>query len=98
MTMPAPGTDRLGGWHRFGLCVGVDPEVFFPSHGDLGAQARKVCAACAVRDRCLSYATAADEFGIWGGLDRQERRNLKRRQHRRNAAAHARDSSAGGVA
>ena len=56
------------------------------------------CAACAVRGKCLNYATAADEFGIWGGLDQQERRNLKRRQHRRNAGIHARDSSAGGAA
>jgi hypothetical protein len=38
------------------------------------------------------------EFGVWDGLDQQERRNLKRRQHRRKAAIHARDSSAGGAA
>ena len=32
-----------------------------------------------VRGDCLNYATEADEFGIWGGLDQQERRNLKRK-------------------
>ena len=88
ITMPAPA---LGEWHSRGLCIGEDPEAFFPSHGAPGTGARQVCAACRVRDECLSYATAADELGIWGGLDQQERRNLKRRQQRRNAAARATD-------
>jgi WhiB family redox-sensing transcriptional regulator len=98
ITMPGPSVPALGKWHSRGLCVGADPEAFFPSHGDPGTGARRVCAACQVRNECLSYATAADELGIWGGLDQQERRNLKRRQQRRNAAAQPRGSSAGGAA
>ena len=86
ITMPGPSVPALGEWHRRGLCVGEDPEAFFPSHGDPGTGARRVCAACSVRDECLRYATAADEFGIWGGLDQQERRNLNRRQRRRRHA------------
>jgi WhiB family redox-sensing transcriptional regulator len=98
ITMPGPASPALGKWHSRGLCVGEDPEVFFPSHGDPGAAARTICAFCLVRKECLIYATAADELGIWGGLDQQERRNLKRRQQRRNAAARASGSSAGGTA
>ena len=96
--MPGPAASALGEWHSRGLCVGEDPEAFFPSHGDPGTGARQVCAACRVRDECLSYATAADELGIWGGLNQQERRNLKRREQRRNAAAQTKASSAGGTA
>jgi Transcription factor WhiB len=71
------GRDGGGGrleWHGRGLCVGDDPDAFFPSHGDPGMRAREICAACPVRADCLKYATAADEFGIWGGLDQGERR------------------------
>jgi WhiB family redox-sensing transcriptional regulator len=98
ITMPDPAAPALGEWHSRGLCVGEDPEVFFPSHGDPGAGARTICAACLVRNECLSYAKEADEFGIWGGLDQHERRNLKRREQRRNAAAWASGSSTGGTA
>lgn len=87
--MHGPAAPALGKWHGRGPCAGEDPEAFFPSHGDPGAGARRVCAACSVRDECLGYATAADELGIWGGLDQQERRNLSRRRRRRNAAVHA---------
>lgn len=83
IVMPDPALPSLGewhdrGWHGRGLCVGEAPDVFFPSRGDPGTQARQICAACAVRDDCLGYAIGADEFGIWGGLDQDERRNLRR--------------------
>jgi WhiB family transcriptional regulator, redox-sensing transcriptional regulator len=91
ITMPALAAPALGEWHRRSLCTGEDPDRFFPSHGDPAATAREICAACPVRGDCLNYATEADEFGIWGGLDQQERRNLKRRQRRRRAAAQAKD-------
>ncbi len=96
--MSGPVAPALGEWPSGGLCVGEDPEGFFPSRGDPGTGARQVCASCPVRTECLSYATTADEFGIWGGLDQQERRNLKRREQRRNAAAQVGGSSAGGAA
>ena len=98
IVMPAPATPHLGEWHSRGLCAGDDPDVFFPSHGDPGTQARQTCAACVVRDDCLGYATDADEFGIWGGLDQDERRNLKRRQHRKKATACDRTRQSEGAA
>jgi WhiB family redox-sensing transcriptional regulator len=88
VTLPSPAAPSLGDWLNRGLCTGPDPDpdAFFPSHTDPGTRARQACAACPVRGQCLTYATEADEYGIWGGLDQQQRRNLKRRQRRKNAA------------
>ena len=65
---------------RDALCVGMDPEVFFPLPGDvLGiAAAKAVCAACPVRAFCAEYAvrTGSDD-GIFGGLTPDERRDLR---------------------
>ena len=98
VTMPVPAVPSLGEWHAQGLCVGDDPDVFFPSHGDPGTQARQICADCAVRDDCLKFAIDADEFGIWGGLDQDERRNLRRRQRRKEAAVYGKARQSEGAA
>ena len=86
IVMPAPAVPPLGEWHGRGLCIGDDPDVFFPSHGDPGTRARQICAACAVLGECLGYAIDTDEFGVWGGLDQDERRSLRRRNRRKEAA------------
>lgn len=92
--LPAP----LGAWAKHGLCVNADdPDVFYPPDGSRGTKARRICARCPVRAECLEYALDADEeFGIWGGLDPRERRNLKRKRARRRAAEQERRS--GGAA
>jgi hypothetical protein len=87
VTMPGPAVPAVGAWHGRGLCIGENPDVFFPSHGDPGTEARRICGLCPVRHDCLEYSTEADEDGIWGGLDQGERRNLRRKQRRRTAAA-----------
>jgi hypothetical protein len=79
-------------WGERGLCVGENPEIFFPSHGDPGEEARRICAACSVRTRCLEYSTEADEFGVWGGLDQHERRALRRRRKAAAASGNARSA------
>jgi len=89
LAIPAAVAPALGEWHGRGLCVGEDPDVFFPSHGDPGTEARRICGLCPVRDDCLEYSTGADEDGIWAGLDQAERRNL-RRQRRHTATIPAR--------
>ena len=68
----------LGPWSDRAICVGEDPNLFFPSYGDFGIVARQVCAGCPVRLDCIEYAVDADEFGIWGGLDQEQRRKLVR--------------------
>jgi hypothetical protein len=97
IVMPRSATPSLDEWHARGLCVGADPEIFFPSHGDPGTQARQICASCGVRGDCLKYATETDEFGIWAGLDQQQRRALRKKQQRREAAARTRTGQPHGV-
>ena len=97
ITMTGPIAPAVGDWHGRGLCVGEDPDVFFPSHGAPGTKARKICTVCAVREQCLDYAVAADEFGIWGGLDQQERRNLRKRRQRNQRAVRAETGTAAGT-
>lgn len=64
ITMPSPAASAVGDWHGRGLCVGSDPDIFFPSRGNPGARAREICTACPVREHCTDYAVEADEFGI----------------------------------
>jgi WhiB family redox-sensing transcriptional regulator len=70
-------------WRTDAACKGIDPELFFSSEDLPNKQdrleregaAKAVCARCVVRAECLTYAIAAGErYGIWGGLNPQERR------------------------
>jgi len=64
-------------WQQDAVCAQTDPEAFFPEKGGSTREAKKLCAACDVRDECLEYALSNDErFGIWGGLSERERRKL----------------------
>ena len=75
-------------WRTRAACKGMDPEHFFSSDDDGAnkheraereASAKAVCLKCEVRRDCLSYAIAAGErYGIWGGMNAQERRALAR--------------------
>lgn len=52
-------------WTARALCVGVDPDVFFPAADGPTAPAQTICGLCLVRGQCLAYAVIADEqFGI----------------------------------
>ena len=96
--MPTPAAPSLREWHGSGLCIGEDPDVFFPSHGDSGTKARQICGICPVRGDCLEYSTEADEDGIWGGLDQDERRNLRRKRRRKDAAIYGKTKQSEGAA
>jgi hypothetical protein len=75
--MPDATVNGLPGpWSKLAICAGENPDTFFPSNGDPGTRARHICAHCPVRRDCAQYATEADEFGIWGGLDQEQRRAL----------------------
>jgi len=77
--LPAIAADTPGTWAESAACASTDPEIFFPAKGDSGAEARQVCGRCLVSDACLAYALQTrEEFGIWGGLDPVERKNLRR--------------------
>jgi len=88
-------SDTARGWAARALCVGADPEAFFPAGDDAAAEARDICAACPVRGQCLAYAITADEaFGIWGGLDPRQRHALRRRLERRGSSASSKTGTA----
>jgi WhiB family redox-sensing transcriptional regulator len=86
-----PGADVTSSeteWQREAACAFHDPELFFPA-GTTGPaaaqeeQARQICAACPVRNRCLEWALQAGvDHGIWGGLSEHERQSLRRRRRR----------------
>jgi WhiB family transcriptional regulator, redox-sensing transcriptional regulator len=77
VVLPEAVPDFPGTWSDRAICRGEDPNTFFPAHGDPGTRARQVCVNCPVQIDCLEYATAADESGIWGGLDQEQRRALR---------------------
>lgn len=78
--LPAEQVEGELAWQVDALCAQTDPEAFFPEKGGSTRDAKKVCAACTVKQECLDYALSNDErFGIWGGLSERERRKLKKR-------------------
>jgi WhiB family transcriptional regulator, redox-sensing transcriptional regulator len=80
-------------WRHDAACLEEDPDLFFPV-GSTGpamlqiAEAKAVCGRCPVREQCLEWAMElGQDSGVWGGLDENERRALKRRTARRQSRA-----------
>jgi WhiB family transcriptional regulator, redox-sensing transcriptional regulator len=79
-------------WFQEAICIGKDPELFFPigSTGPAAIQAERaksVCVGCPVREECLDWAlTTGQDAGVWGGLSEEERRALKRARRRERLA------------
>lgn len=63
-------------WQQRASCRGVGPEVFFPENGDTSA-ARALCATCPVAGPCSSSAHHGQEWGVWGGLNRRQRKAVR---------------------
>lgn len=60
-------------------CRNNDPDLWFPDtyHGDNARTARSLCGQCPVRVACLRRALRnCDQFGIFGGLDPDERARI----------------------
>jgi WhiB family redox-sensing transcriptional regulator len=80
-------------WVERGRCIGEDPDLFFPvgSSGPALAQiarAKAVCAGCLVRPECLEWALrTCQDAGVWGGLDEEQRREIRRARRRSREAA-----------
>jgi WhiB family redox-sensing transcriptional regulator len=66
-------------WMEQAKCKTTPDVNFFPSQGQSAADAKAVCAECAVATACLDYALRNDErFGVWGGTSEKQRRALRR--------------------
>lgn len=104
---PAPDNlPRPYHWSQDAACSGKDTEQFYPSGANgvptkMEAEyAKSLCMPCPVRSACLAHAlTRPEHYGVWGGMDEEERAELlrmarraaerKRRQERERAAASA---------
>ena len=84
---------RQADWRDAAACLALDTNLFFPvgETGDAADQAvaaKAVCRGCPVRDECLAFAMATNQqAGIFGGLDEDERRSLRRRLARERRRA-----------
>lgn len=71
-------------WSDRAACLAAEPEQFFPvgAGGAAGwetAAAKAICGGCDVLTQCRDYALETRQpFGVWGGLDEDERRVLVR--------------------
>jgi len=80
-------------WAASAGCVGEDPELFFPTGTSPGAieqtaRAKSVCSRCPVRPECLGWSLETfQDAGVWGGLDEEERRQIRRERRRATAAS-----------
>ena len=69
-------------------CKGAPLDLFFGPDAEFvttrqkrEAAAKAICARCPVRLDCLDYALDIDQtYGVWGGLNEDERRALRRQR------------------
>lgn len=71
-------------WVRRARCLRLNPDLFFPDGGGMGAvqeqEAKAVCEHCPVRLDCLVWAIqAGEDDGIYGGTSAADRRRLHRK-------------------
>lgn len=77
-------------WVSRGACA-IATEVFMREPLDV-AGCKSICKHCPVIGLCLDYAIANDErFGVWGGLDRKERKAVKAQRDVSNVPLEFRD-------
>lgn len=87
-------------WTADAACADAEPDLFHPEGHPgvvliLTAEAKTYCARCQVSARCLAESLArADPWGVWGGLDEDERAALLRRRRERERADRKRDKEA----
>ncbi|MGH8906904.1 MAG: WhiB family transcriptional regulator [Egibacteraceae bacterium] len=82
----------MSGWRDRAACAppDVDPDMFFPVGVsgpwlDQIERAKELCRRCDVAAECLEWAVATgQDYGIWGGLDEEERRRLRRTRRARS--------------
>ena len=70
--------DHFDAWWREALCAETGSDLFFVAQGQSVIEAKKVCAMCPVRAKCLADALESDvEYGIFGGFARPQRIGLR---------------------
>jgi WhiB family transcriptional regulator, redox-sensing transcriptional regulator len=75
-------------WRSLGLCLGHDPDLWFPTEGEDCSIAARICSVCPVRRECLSWAIEHKErYGIWGGESYRGRQRIRAEASRRGHSA-----------
>ncbi|MFY7065950.1 WhiB family transcriptional regulator [Nocardiopsis changdeensis] len=76
-------------WRDQAACRDHDADLFFDDTKAGIAAAKAICAACSMRTDCLEYAiTKPERYGVFGGMDADQRHAERRNRWRRaNAAA-----------
>lgn len=67
-------------WQEQAACRDMNVSVFFPDNYSGILKAKKVCAECAVRERCLDWALShpmAEDRGVFGGTTHKERGKIR---------------------
>ncbi|MFL1427111.1 MULTISPECIES: WhiB family transcriptional regulator [unclassified Nocardiopsis] len=78
----APATD----WRDRAACRDQDTDLFFDDTGVGTERAKRTCAGCPALVPCREWALAAPErYGVWGGMDAEERKAERRNRQRRVA-------------
>lgn len=67
-------------FYGLSACSFLDGNYFFSEHPSEIQFARKICARCNVKSRCLEEAIEQDLEGIWGGRTHLERQNIASRR------------------
>jgi WhiB family redox-sensing transcriptional regulator len=73
-------------WRKEANCIGADLEIFFPDipTNRSSLEAKALCRQCPVALECLEEALQQpEEFGIFGGLTRDERQGLRSKEKNR---------------
>ncbi|MEV0994610.1 WhiB family transcriptional regulator [Nonomuraea sp. NPDC050202] len=79
-------------WQEEAACSGENLVLFFgsdnerqPEKGIRERKAKEICAQCPVRSACLLYAISEPvKYGLWGGMNEDERQAERRRRMRHN--------------
>lgn len=65
-------------WMTDAACTDMDPDMWFADKRGTSRQAKRICRECPVQAQCLQHGLR-EEFGVFGGLTRGERRRMLRR-------------------
>lgn len=74
-------------WRHRAACLAEDPELFFPVGDSDQARAqaedaKQICRTCPAIERCVQWAIENRvETGVWGGLDENQLRNIRRHRN-----------------
>jgi hypothetical protein len=66
-------------WMELGKCQNKDEDgkIFFPDPGNNAVAAKRMCAHCPIREKCLDWSIETRQmYGIWGGVSEKKRRQM----------------------